>query len=141
MLTIGKDIEYALFSLVEVARAKKLVSVREISEKFGISYKLLGRLLVRMNSAGLLRSVQGPKGGYLLAVNPETLTLRRIISVIRGTRLLVPCTSAAGDCDRRGTCAIRPVLSLLQAKWDRYLDEVVLADFLQRQKAGEAAHD
>lgn len=42
------------------------ISIKNISRRQNISFHYLGQLLARLRRAGLVRSVRGPGGGYLL---------------------------------------------------------------------------
>lgn len=68
---------YGLKALVELARqpAGEALQSREIAARQGIPQAYLDQLLVSLRRAGLVKSVRGAGGGYLLAFDPGVLTV------------------------------------------------------------------
>ncbi|MDC7220912.1 MAG: Rrf2 family transcriptional regulator [Spirochaetales bacterium] len=60
------------------------VQLNEISAKEGISEKYLGQIVITLRSAGLVRSVRGAKGGYLLVNDPSEVSLKDIVEIMEG---------------------------------------------------------
>ncbi|HEV7282091.1 MAG TPA: Rrf2 family transcriptional regulator [Pirellulaceae bacterium] len=79
--------EYACLALVELARRHASGSpapVREIAEAQRIPEKFLVQILHQLKSAGLVISARGALGGYLLARDPEEMTLDEVIEAMEG---------------------------------------------------------
>lgn len=85
-MEISKKLDYALRMLSEVARAEsgQVVSVRQVSESDNIPYAFARTIQHEMVKAGLLITTRGPHGGMKLAVNPDDITLRKIVEAIDG---------------------------------------------------------
>jgi Rrf2 family protein len=78
----------------------------QVSEREGISEKYLGQIVIPLKAAGLIVSVRGSEGGYLLARPPRDITVLDVAEVLEGGLEPVPCVPSA-DCDRSGECAAR----------------------------------
>jgi Rrf2 family protein len=82
--------------------------------------------------AGLVRSVRGARGGYVLAVEPRALSLAGLIRVVEGPIALVNCAPTGGGyrgrCERSAVCAIRQPVLKLHERLVRFLEGVMLAD-------------
>ncbi|MGB9625707.1 MAG: RrF2 family transcriptional regulator, partial [Phycisphaerae bacterium] len=79
MLALTKKTEYALIALTCLARAEsRWVSAREISAQYGIPLALLMNILKTLAQSGLIRSVRGARGGYVLARPASDISVETI---------------------------------------------------------------
>lgn len=62
----------------------RLLNTKEISENLNISVKYLEQILSSLSKAGFVRSIRGPKGGYVLAKAPEEYTVGAILRQTEG---------------------------------------------------------
>jgi Rrf2 family cysteine metabolism transcriptional repressor len=60
------------------------VFLREIAQAHGISEKYLSKLVIPLRGVGLITSYRGAHGGYALARDPRTITVREIVQVLEG---------------------------------------------------------
>lgn len=106
MLSFTRKTDYALISLVHIAREKgQCCSAREIASHYGMPMPLLMNILKVLNQHGITRSVRGPRGGYQLAKSPEDITLYEIILAVDGPVALVHCLEKKrmrDQCNRQG---------------------------------------
>lgn len=75
---------YAVTALADIALngETRPVTLAEISQRQDISLAYLEQLFVRLRRAGLVESVRGPGGGYLLALVPEELRISDIMVAV-----------------------------------------------------------
>lgn len=86
-MNISSRCEYACRAILELAlngREEVPVTVQAIAEKRNIPGKYLVHILIQLKRAGLVRSIRGAQGGYLLCKSPETITLLDIVEAIEG---------------------------------------------------------
>lgn len=86
-MNISSRCEYACRAVVELARhenSDEPVTALAIAEKRGIPEKYLVHILLQLKRAGLVRSVRGAQGGYLLGRSPDDITLLDIVESIDG---------------------------------------------------------
>src|SRR3954449_7609717 len=79
--------EYACVAMVELAaRANRgqPVSIKAISDHYGISSGFLMQIFLQLKGAGLVTSVRGASGGYQLQRPAEKTTLGDVIDVVEG---------------------------------------------------------
>ena len=93
-----------------------------------------------LRRAGLVESVRGAQGGYTLALPPEEVTIGRIITAVEGPIALVDCllTSAEADdqsCVRAGSCVTRQIWGEVCDSINSVLNNISLADLVQRNRA------
>jgi len=115
------------------------VLIKDISEREEISKLYLKQLLVSLRVAGLVRTVRGANGGFILARPPSQIKLIDIIQSVEGSTAPVECVENAGICQRSDFCVTRDVWMELKEAIDKVLDSVTLQDLVERQKSkGEA---
>ena len=114
MVRLSKKAEYGLIAIRHIATRPHgdLVTAKEIADAYGIPYELLAKVLQRLTRAGLIMSVQGVRGGYALAREPQTITVSGIINAIEGSRLgIAQCmVDGAESCGVASTCTIKSPL-------------------------------
>jgi len=59
-------------------------SLKAIAEKHNLSEHYLEQLIAPLRNAGLVKSVRGAYGGYVLSEAPEDVTAGRIIRLLEG---------------------------------------------------------
>ena len=100
---------YGARILVDLARHKDQgpVQMSEISKRQDISVKYLEQLIRPLKQANLVTSVRGPKGGHLLAKNPEDISLGQVVRLFEGQADLVECVSFPEKCPMSDDCQVR----------------------------------
>ena len=131
---------YAVMAMVDLAGhgAGRPVSLADIAERQEISLSYLEQLFARLRKGGLVRSVRGPGGGYLLAFAADETRIADIIVAvdepIRATRC-VP-GAPAGCHGNRGRCLTHDLWEELGHQIHLYLSSVSLADVVERRLPG-----
>jgi len=84
------------------ARPDRHVTVSEVAATLPISENHLAKVLQRLARAGLVESVRGPRGGFLLRGDPAKITLLDVHEAIEGRFEVAACLfsppSCSGDC-------------------------------------------
>ena len=77
---------YGIRALVELAFAsgRGPVSAAHIATRQNLSVAYLEQLLHRLKKRGLVRSVRGPRGGYVLAKEPPRVTMGELVRILDG---------------------------------------------------------
>lgn len=79
----------------------------EISEETGLPLPTVQKLVSRLSSAGLLRSVRGAGGGFRLARPAAAITVADIVEAIEGPIALTQCCDEDSDCAIELRCGTR----------------------------------
>jgi Rrf2 family protein len=135
----GIGVEYALHCLVyliglpdgKAIKAKHLAEYQQISESY------LAKTFTRLEQAGIVQSLSGPKGGYRLAKVPEQITFLEVAEAIEGKTPAFICHNIRESCvlfgdsapayARRGKCAIHQVMADAEQQMKTYLASKTLA--------------
>lgn len=86
-MELSAKAEYALLSLLELASSpikESPLKVSEIAAKQGIPERYLEQVLMSLKRGGIVQSLRGAKGGYVLAREAWRITLLDIVLSIEG---------------------------------------------------------
>ena len=108
-----------------------LIPLKEIAARQEISEKYLEQIMMQLNRSGLVRSVRGAQGGYMLAKTPEDSTVGAVLRVLEGSLCPVDCVDGAGDCPRMARCATIGVWTRLKEAVESVVDHTTLADLAE----------
>ncbi len=137
MLKLSKKVEYALISMCYMAKRDKgqLTTTRELSENFNFSQELIGKVLQSLTKNGFVTSVQGVKGGYELAQEPESINITGVINAVDGPVRVVSCIEEGEDCtcEQLSFCNIRNPMETIQLKLIHFFDTITLQDLQSNQ--------
>jgi len=131
---------YAVMAMVDLAMFSdnKPISLADIADRQEISLSYLEQLFAKLRRGGLVRSVRGPGGGYLLArEDTETRISDIILAVdepIRATR----CTPGQpfGCRINKSRCTTHDLWEELGNQIYLYLSSVTVADVVNKQILG-----
>jgi len=133
--------KYGVRAVYEIARneGQGPISIKEISERQGISFSYLEQILHKLGKSGLIESVRGPAGGYLLARKPAELTIGDIVRTLEGPIALTHCLEPGeeGDCYQAEDCVARMVWTRVGAKIEEALDSISFQDLLQQAQTAK----
>ncbi len=131
--------KYGVRAVYEIAKSAGPgpLTIREIAERQGISVSYLEQIMYRLGRAGLIESVRGPGGGYLLGKKPADLTIGDVVRALEGPIALSHCLEPgmSDDCNQADACVARMVWAKVGAKIEEALDSITFDDLL-RQYAG-----
>jgi Rrf2 family transcriptional regulator, iron-sulfur cluster assembly transcription factor len=133
---------YAVMAMVDLASSAKgaPIALADIAERQEISLSYLEQLFARLRKGGLVKSVRGPGGGYLLAHPADQMRISDIILAvdepIRATRCAAG--SPAGCRTDRGRCLTHDLWEELGNQIHLYLSSVTVADVCERRILGSS---
>ncbi len=129
MLRFTKKADYGLMAIHYVAfhQHDGVVNAKRIAEDLGIPAELLAKILQRLAKRRLIRSVNGPKGGYVLSRKPGTITVGEVLRAIEGPLSIVSCYQDT-HCPQLGRCNIRRPVWMIQESIERLLDNLSLEE-------------
>lgn len=118
---------------------QKGLSLRDISKRQQISLDYLEQIVPALKNAGLVTAKRGAQGGYLLAKNPEDITVFDALRALEGPFEPMICLTAdSGEensaCGASGSCAVQEVWRELRDAVEGVLKKLTLAELLRRQE-------
>ncbi|MCJ7508702.1 MAG: Rrf2 family transcriptional regulator [candidate division Zixibacteria bacterium] len=132
-MSISTRGRYGLRALLEIAQnyGSGPINIRDISKNQKISMSYLEQILHRLRKAGLIRSIRGAKGGYILARDSDKITVKDIVKVLDGPIGVAYCdfpNLREKSCIGPKICASSMLWKKLELTIDDFLSSVTLAD-------------
>ena len=129
---------YALEAMLEIAlcdqEGRVPVPVRVIARRRKISERFLAQILRTLRHHGLLQSIRGASGGFVLARDVQDIAAGDVVRAVEGARLPVACVDGADAadtaCHLRGRCTTYALWQAVAARIHHTLDHTSLADLL-----------
>lgn len=133
MLRLSTKGQYGVRALYEIARGypDDPVTIKKIAERQDVSIHYLEQLLNRLRRAGLIKSVKGPGGGYLLTRDPEDISIWDILYELEGPLAITSCLNPEGGCVRVENCVTRLLWTVLGQQIEDFLNMITLKDLLK----------
>ncbi|MEK7332316.1 MAG: Rrf2 family transcriptional regulator [Nitrospirota bacterium] len=131
MLRLSTKGQYGVRAMFEIANGypDKPVTIKEISEKQAVSVAYLEQILNKLRNGGLIKSIKGPGGGYLLNKKPEKISISSILKELEGPVAITSCQTEEG-CIRVDGCVTYALWKSLGEKIEGFLDTVSLKDLI-----------
>ncbi|MBP6163388.1 MAG: Rrf2 family transcriptional regulator [Aliarcobacter sp.] len=130
-MLLTKKSEYALLSLISIAKSTEPKNVDELSRELNISKSFLAKIMQNLAKQGLVISHRGVNGGFALNKSWENIT---ILEIVVAAEEKVPsvfeCSPSADNCPNQVAmlCTIWPLLNNLQLRINDFLEKLTLKD-------------
>ncbi len=135
MIRISTKGRYGTRFMLDLAQnyGNEPLLLKDVARRQDISEGYLQHIVDALKGAGLLHSSRVGHGGYTLARNPGSITLKDILGTLEGSINLVECVDNPSICDRSPDCLTRTVWSELGASFSRSLDSITLGSMVERE--------
>jgi Rrf2 family protein len=135
VMKMSGGVEWALHCCFALTAATEPVSAVRLAQLHDVSPSYLAKQLQELSRAGLVRSVQGKAGGYLLTRPADQITVLDVVEAIDGPGSAFVCTEVR----QRGPlalppesctspCGIAQVMYTADQAWRQALRQVTIAD-------------
>lgn len=133
---------YSVTALYELALryGQGPVSLKSVAKSQGLSENYLEQLMVPLRRAGLVKSIRGAQGGYVLAQEPAKITIGSIITTVEGPIAVVDCLLADAEaadqpCARACDCVTRGIWEQVCDSISNVLNSITLQTLLDNDKS------
>jgi len=133
---------YAVMALADIAihSGGAAVSLADVAARQEISVEYLEQLFGKLRRAGLVDSVRGPGGGYLLARPAEDMAVADIITAVDEAMQVTRCQGDAIDgCVAGEKCVTHELWAALGRQIYGFLSAITLGDVVERRNLALAA--
>ncbi len=130
-MLLTKKSEYALLSLVVIAKSDSPKNVDELSKELNIPKSFLAKIMQRLAKNDIVTSHRGVKGGFVLKKPYDEITILEITTVAEEKIPSVfECSPSITSCpsDIANSCTIWPLLNNLQGRINDFLGDLTLKD-------------
>jgi FeS assembly SUF system regulator len=131
MLRLSKLTDYGTVAMAHIAsEPDRIHAAAELAAAIAMPVPTASKILKMLANGGLLHSVRGPKGGYMLARPAVKISIAEVIDAMEGPIALTECSATTGLCSQEGSCSI-------EANWQRI--NRVIRDALVRMTLADLA--
>jgi Rrf2 family transcriptional regulator, cysteine metabolism repressor len=134
---------YGLRALVDLAINGKNglpVLLSDIAKRQEISEKYLEQIATQLNKGGIVKTLRGRNGGYLLNRPDTEIKVSDVIEVLEGPICVVDCVNEPDSCSRVAICSTRDLWTMLTGKIAEALSGITLADLVKAQSEKTGAN-
>jgi len=124
--------DHALRAILLLARHRggRALRAEQIARDTGAPRNYMAKTLNALVKAGLLTSSRGPAGGFVLACDPDTITIARVIACFDEARPQHRCLLGSAPCDPRHPCAAHARWAAIAEARRAPLTHTTVADLL-----------
>jgi Rrf2 family protein len=142
MLRLSTKGQYGVRAMFEIARGYKSgpITIKQISENQDVSVSYLEQIMNQLRKAGIINSVKGPGGGYVLGKSPDNISIGAILRELEGPVAITSCLDPAEGCLRVEGCVTHLLWKSLGEKIETFLDKMTLQDLLNGNQFVEIKH-
>lgn len=134
-MELSSKVEYALLALLELAshRQGNPLKISEIAAKQFIPDRYLEQILNSLRRGGVIQSLRGAKGGYVLAREPWQITLLEIVTAVEGD--IKPKESKPSDSPTIEKDVVYEIWRQVHEEAQKALNRYTLQDLCKRREA------
>ncbi len=135
-MILGTKARYAVMAMVDLAGrdAGVPISLAQLADSQEITLPYLEQIFAKLKQAGLVSSVRGPGGGYVLCKNASDITVASIVEAVDESIKMTRCEKHVGGCmSSRAQCLTHDLWDGLGEQIHGYLSGISLADVQNRK--------
>lgn len=135
MLKLSTKGQYGVRAMFEIAKGypDTPTTIKAISERQEVSVAYLEQILNTLRHAGLITSIKGPGGGYLLSRNPAQVSIGEVLMALEGPVAITSCLDPQEGCHRVDHCVTHLLWRSLGEKIEGFLGTISLDDLLKEE--------
>ena len=135
---------YGLRALIDLAlhSENEAVSISSIAARQNISDSYLEQLVGKLKKAGLVKSLRGAGGGYMLAVPATEISVGDVLRALEGDLEAVACTAnqESGGCKVSDLCVTRSVWQRINDSITQAVDTIMLDQLVEESRRTQEMH-
>lgn len=139
-MKISTRTRYGLRAALELAEnyQKGPLQLKIIAERQDISVKYLEQIMAILKSGDFIRSIRGPRGGYMLAKAPNQIKLSDVFDCLEGIVTTVECVQDENFCARSVDCIAKQLWQQVNEAVRNILQSVTLQDLIDKAKGNRS---
>jgi Rrf2 family protein len=130
---------YGLRAIIDLARysEEEPVSISSVAVRQGLSEGYLEQLVALLRKAGLVKSIRGAGGGYVLARDASEISVGDVLRALEGSLEPVKCSAFSPDegCTAADGCVTKYVWQKINDSINKTVDEMMLDELVNESKS------
>ncbi len=123
---ITLEADYAMRIVGYLAKEKRRVGAKELSEKTCVTLRFSLKILRKLAACGIVKSFKGTQGGYELARTAAEVSMKDVIEAVEGKYALSRCLTGEYECNRgmsgscQYQCAFAKISDIVEKELENY---------------------
>ena len=137
MKLVTKDIHYAIKSLFYFAlNPARVIPVNELVKKLNMRKAFLRRILQALSKQGMLKSLKGNGGGFILNISPDKIRIIDILSIFRDNNVdIFSCLFEKDICPKPNTCLLMRKMKDIEFQLNNALKQLTITKLLKNMSS------
>ena len=132
MKLVTKNIHYAIKSLLYFAKdTARVVSVNDLVKKLNMRKAFLRKILQALSKQGILKSLKGNGGGFMLNIKPDKIRIIDIVSIFRDDSDIFSCLFEKNICPHPDTCLLMRKMKNIESQLNNTLKQLTITKLLK----------
>lgn len=135
--------KYGLRAFIDLAVCgeSQPVPLASVAQRQGISISYLEQLMAKLKKAGLVKSVRGVNGGYIIAMPAEQISVGDVLRALEGDLVPVECAgideSGETHCSGSSQCVSKIVWKRINDSINETVDSINIGELVRESKNGK----
>lgn len=129
LVQLSEAASLGIHSMVIIARCDKIINASQIAEMTDASRNHLAKVMLTLTKMGLVKSMRGPSGGFVLAKKPEEITLLDVYEAIEGKIYINKCPVNKQICPFT-KCIMNNIINKVTTELRDYFGHQTLKDYM-----------
>ena len=123
----------AVLDLAMNSSKDNAIALSAVAERQKISISYLEQLIAKLKKAGIVNSIRGAQGGYILAKAPEEISVGEVLRALEGNLNPVDCSELEGNnqCSGSDLCVTKFVWKRISDSINSAVDELMLSELVE----------
>lgn len=133
---------YGLRAAFELAKAygENPIPLKDIAQSQELAEKYLEQLMALLKKAGIVQTVRGAAGGYILSAPPASITVNQVLTALEGDMTIVECQRGQ-KCKNEDTCATKAIWQRISQSVTSALEGITLQNMVDDFNKGQPAKE
>ncbi len=127
---------YAVTAMLDIAYHDKgnPISLPEIADRQNISLSYLEQLFSRLKRSGLVESIKGPGGGYMLSKDADEIVISEVIQAVDEDLETTACNGKS-NCHNNHQCISHNLWQDLGVEIKNFLSDITLQQVISKNNS------
>ena len=134
---------YCLRALIDLAQYSEIepVSISSIAARQDISERYLEQLMTLLKKAGIIKSIRGAGGGYVLAKDAGDISVGEVLRALEGSLEPVECAAFKEEdsCAASDICVTKYVWQRINESINRTVDEISIKQLVEEGRSKQVS--
>ena len=120
----------AIHGVILIAKTDKFLNVTKIAEALGASRHHVAKIMQRLAKDGLIKSMRGPAGGFVLTQKPEDISFLNLYESIEGKITIDECPFHRHEICTFEKCILNNITPKMTKDFISYMENQYVSDYI-----------